>query len=86
MPYAAPSKFSAAWPKEISMCRGSSGSIASSRKSAQEISGSGLLKILRRKTEVEHFPFAVAVQRQHDVGLARLQRIYGALHQQGPFC
>ena len=35
---------------------------------------SGLGKILRREAEVEHLPFAVAVDRQHGIGLAGFQR------------
>ena len=41
----------------------------------QRLEGDGELarrKILRREAEIEHFPFAVAVRRQHRVGLAGL--------------
>ena len=42
-------------------------------------------KIPRRETEIEHLPFAVAVRRQHGIGLACLQRADRALHQQRSF-
>src|SRR5215470_2243335 len=38
-------------------------------------------KILRREIEVEHLPFAVAIGRQHLVGLALLQSRDGVLQQ-----
>ena len=39
------------------------------------------LEILRRETEIEQLPFAVAIDRQHGVGLAFLQRADRGLHQ-----
>jgi hypothetical protein len=38
-------------------------------------------EIPRREAEVEHLPLAVAVRRQHGVGLAGLQRADRGLHQ-----
>ena len=41
----------------------------------------GIWKILRRKAEIKYLPFTVAIERQHRIGLARLQRLDRALHQ-----
>ena len=46
---------------------------------------SGRGKILRRKAEIEHFPFAVAVGRQHGIGLAGRSARIAPCISNGPF-